>query len=156
MYLRSALAPLVALLTVAVAYLVSIRTLAAVGQRFGISIPAEVEPIVVALPSGVAVAAGSAALGIAQLVLQVLPAVLLAVALVLAVPLRAIVAPVYLVLLAAPGPLAALGLAVGLFQGILGYPELTFFVPLAAGVLLVALGSDDNICSSTPSSCAPC
>jgi putative drug exporter of the RND superfamily len=49
------------------------------------------------------------------------------------------------VLLAALGPLAALGLAVGFFQGLLGYPELTYFVPLAAGVLLVALGSDYNI-----------
>lgn len=78
-------------------------------------------------------------------ILRVLPAVLLAVALVLAVLLRAIVAPIYLVLLAVLGPLAALGLAVGLFQGILGYPELTFFVPLAAGVLLIALGSDYNI-----------
>lgn len=78
-------------------------------------------------------------------ILRVLPAVLLAVALVLAVLLRAIVAPIYLVLLAVLGPLAALGLAVALFQGILGFPELTFFVPLAAGVLLIALGSDYNI-----------
>ena len=31
------------------------------------------------------------------------------------------------------------------FQGVLGRPELTYFVPLAAGVLLVALGSDYNI-----------
>ena len=54
-------------------------------------------------------------------------------------------APLYLVLLAGLAPLAALGLAVGVFQGLLGYPELTCFVPLAAGVLLVALGSDYNI-----------
>jgi RND superfamily putative drug exporter len=77
--------------------------------------------------------------------LRVVPLVLLAVALVLAVFLRALVAPVYLVLLAALAPLAALGLAVLFFQGILGRPELTYFVPLAAGVLLVALGSDYNI-----------
>ncbi len=31
------------------------------------------------------------------------------------------------------------------FQGVLGDPELTYFVPLAAGVLLIALGSDYNI-----------
>ena len=67
------------------------------------------------------------------------------VALVLAVFLRALVAPVYLVLLAALGPLAALGLAVAFFQGVLGHPEITYFVPLAAGVLLIALGSDYNI-----------
>ena len=77
--------------------------------------------------------------------LRVGPLVLFAVALVLAVFLRALVAPVYLVLLAALAPLAALGLAVVFFQGILGRPELTYFVPLAAGVLLVALGSDYNI-----------
>ena len=73
------------------------------------------------------------------------PLALLAVALVLAVFLRALVAPIYLVLLAALGPLAALGLAVAFFQGVLGHPEITYFVPLAAGVLLIALGSDYNI-----------
>ena len=64
---------------------------------------------------------------------------------ILAVYLRALVAPVYLVLLAALAPLAALGLAVVFFQGVLGEPELTYFVPLASGVLLIALGSDYNI-----------
>jgi putative drug exporter of the RND superfamily len=77
--------------------------------------------------------------------LRVAPLVLVAVALVLAVFLRALLAPAYLVVLAALAPLAALGLAVGFFQGLLGQPELTYFVPLAAGVLLVALGSDYNI-----------
>lgn len=77
--------------------------------------------------------------------LRVGPLGLLVVAIVLAVFLRALVAPVYLVLLAGLAPLAALGLAVGVFQGLLGYPEITYFVPLAAGVLLVALGSDYNI-----------
>jgi RND superfamily putative drug exporter len=73
------------------------------------------------------------------------PIVLLAVAIVLAVFLRALVAPLYLVLLAALSPLAAVGLAVALFQGVLGQPELTYFVPLAASVLLISLGSDYNI-----------
>ena len=73
------------------------------------------------------------------------PLALFAVALVLAVFLRALVAPAYLVVLAALGPLAALGLAVAFFQGVLGHPEITYFVPLAAGVLLIALGSDYNI-----------
>ena len=31
------------------------------------------------------------------------------------------------------------------FQGVLGHPEITYFVPLAAGVLLISLGSDYNI-----------
>jgi RND superfamily putative drug exporter len=73
------------------------------------------------------------------------PLALLAVAIVLAVFLRALLAPIYLVLLAALGPVAALGLAVAFFQGVLGQPEITYFVPLAAGVLLIALGSDYNI-----------
>jgi putative drug exporter of the RND superfamily len=80
-----------------------------------------------------------------QDLLRVGPVVLVAVAVVLAIFLRALLAPLYLVLLAALAPLAALGLAVGFFQGLLGYPEITYFVPLAAGVLLVALGSDYNI-----------
>jgi RND superfamily putative drug exporter len=77
--------------------------------------------------------------------LVVVPLVLLVVAIVLAVYLRALVAPLYLVAIAALAPLAALGLAVMLFQGLLGQPEITYFVPLAGGVLLVALGSDYNI-----------
>lgn len=76
---------------------------------------------------------------------RVVPLVLVALVLILAIYLRALVAPVYLVLLAGLAPLAALGLAVVFFQGVLGQPELTYFVPLAAGVLLIALGSDYNI-----------
>jgi RND superfamily putative drug exporter len=77
--------------------------------------------------------------------LRVMPVVLAALVLILAIFLRALLAPLYLVLLAALGPLAALGLAVYWFQGVLGEPELTYFVPLASGVLLIALGSDYNI-----------
>ena len=77
--------------------------------------------------------------------LRVTPVVLLAVAVVLALFLRAIVAPLYLVLLAALAPTAAVGLAVIVFQGVLGHAEITYFVPLAAGVLLISLGSDYNI-----------
>lgn len=76
---------------------------------------------------------------------RVVPVVLVALVLILAVYLRALLAPVYLVLLAGLAPLAALGLAVVFFQGLLGQPEITYFVPLAAGVLLIALGSDYNI-----------
>jgi putative drug exporter of the RND superfamily len=76
---------------------------------------------------------------------RVVPVVLVALVLILSVYLRALLAPLYLVVLAALAPLAAIGLAVVFFQGLLGYPELTYFVPLAAGVLLIALGSDYNI-----------
>ena len=77
--------------------------------------------------------------------LRVMPLVLLLVALVLAIFLRALVAPLYLVALAALAPLAAVGLAVAFFQGLLGAPEIMYFVPIAAGVLLISLGSDYNI-----------
>ncbi|TMR15683.1 hypothetical protein ETD86_26840 [Nonomuraea turkmeniaca] len=40
---------------------------------------------------------------------------------------------------------ASLGLAVHVFQSVFGHAGLTFYVPFAAGVLLVALGSDYNI-----------
>ncbi len=76
---------------------------------------------------------------------RVVPAVLLAVLLVLVLFLRGLVAPLYLVAAATLGPLAALGVGVAFFQGILGQAELTYYVPVAAGVLLVALGSDYNI-----------
>ena len=51
--LRSALAPVVTLATVAVAYVVSIRLVAVIGKSIGVSVPPEVEPIMVALLFGV-------------------------------------------------------------------------------------------------------
>jgi putative drug exporter of the RND superfamily len=53
LYLRSAVAPLVTLVTVAVAYVVSVRVVALLGAAIGVSVPAEVEPVVVALLFGV-------------------------------------------------------------------------------------------------------
>lgn len=76
---------------------------------------------------------------------RVIPAVLLAIGLVLVVFLRSLVAPVYLVAIALLAPVAATGLTVGLFQGLLGEDELAYYVPIAGGVLLVALGSDYNV-----------
>ncbi|MGZ4625226.1 MAG: MMPL family transporter [Kineosporiaceae bacterium] len=65
--------------------------------------------------------------------------------LILAVVLRALVAPLLLLGCTVLSVAATLGLTVALFQDRLGHPGLTFFVPLAAGVLLVALGSDYNL-----------
>lgn len=59
--------------------------------------------------------------------------------------LRALVAPLYLLASSVLALAAALGLTVGLFVEILGYDDLTFYVPFAAAVLLVSLGSDYNI-----------
>lgn len=65
--------------------------------------------------------------------------------LLLVIFLRALVAPLYLLASSILTLAATLGLTVWLFQGILGEEGLTFYVPFAAAVLLVALGSDYNI-----------
>jgi RND superfamily putative drug exporter len=59
--------------------------------------------------------------------------------------LRALVAPVLLVAAGALSVAAALGITTWTFQTLLGYRELTYYVPFAAGVLLVSLGSDYNV-----------
>jgi RND superfamily putative drug exporter len=76
---------------------------------------------------------------------RIAPAVLLVVFVVLAVFLRALVAPLYLVGASVLALGAALGLTAYVFQELLGHGELTFYVPFAAAVLLVALGSDYNV-----------
>jgi RND superfamily putative drug exporter len=63
----------------------------------------------------------------------------------LALFLRSLVAPFYLVLASALALLAAVGLCTFFFNGVLGYPDMTYYVPLAAGVLLVSLGADYNL-----------
>ncbi len=104
-----------------------------------------------ALPAATASLAGDTALvqetidRAAKDIPRIVPAVLVAIMLVLVILLRALVAPLYLMALALPAPLAALGVSVYVFEGLLGQPELTYFVPIAAGVLLVALGSDYNV-----------
>jgi RND superfamily putative drug exporter len=65
--------------------------------------------------------------------------------LLLVVFLRALVAPLYLLASSILTLAASLGITVWLFQGVLGEEGLTFYVPFAAAVLLVALGSDYNI-----------
>ena len=59
--------------------------------------------------------------------------------------LRAFVLPLYLLATSVLALAASLGLTTLLFQGVLGHDGLTFYVPFAAAVLLVALGSDYNI-----------
>jgi RND superfamily putative drug exporter len=63
----------------------------------------------------------------------------------LALFMRALVAPLYLVASSVLGLLASLGLTTLLFQQVLGNDDLTYYVPFAAAVLLVALGSDYNV-----------
>ncbi len=59
--------------------------------------------------------------------------------------LRALIAPLYLVAVSVLGLAASLGITTFVFQGLLGYDDLTYYVPFAAAVLLVALGSDYNV-----------
>ena len=63
----------------------------------------------------------------------------------LVIYLRALVAPVYLLATSVLALGASLGLTILVFEGLLGHDGVTFYVPFAAAVLLVALGSDYNI-----------
>ena len=65
--------------------------------------------------------------------------------LLLVIFLRAIIAPIYLLASTVLALGATLGLSVLFFQGFLGQDDLTFYVPFAASVLLLALGSDYNL-----------
>ncbi len=65
--------------------------------------------------------------------------------LLLVIFLRALIAPLYLLASSVLALGATLGLAVLFFQGYLGQDDLTFYVPFAASVLLLSLGSDYNI-----------
>jgi RND superfamily putative drug exporter len=59
--------------------------------------------------------------------------------------LRALVAPVFLLAASILSVLSALGLTVVVFQGVLHSPGIAYYVPFAAGVLLISLGSDYNV-----------
>jgi RND superfamily putative drug exporter len=76
---------------------------------------------------------------------RVAVAVLLVSFVLLAVFLRALIAPLYLLAASVLALCASLGLTVLLFQQVFGYQGITYYVPFAAAVLLVSLGSDYNI-----------
>jgi RND superfamily putative drug exporter len=63
----------------------------------------------------------------------------------LALFLRALVAPVLLILASALALAATFGVTTFFFQTWLGYEQLTYYVPLAVGVLLLSFGSDYNL-----------
>ena len=65
--------------------------------------------------------------------------------LLLVVFLRSVVAPLVLLATSVLALAATLGIATFFFQDFLGYDELTYYVPFAAAVLLVSLGSDYNV-----------
>lgn len=76
---------------------------------------------------------------------RVLPLIALALFGVLALFLRAVIAPLYLIAASGLALFAALGVTVLVFQDLLGYGEISYFVPVAGAVLLIALGSDYNV-----------
>jgi putative drug exporter of the RND superfamily len=76
---------------------------------------------------------------------RVAPAALLVLFVLLWALLRSRAAPLYLVGVSVLVVLAALGLTVYVFQGLLDYGELAFFVPVATAILLLALGADYNV-----------
>jgi RND superfamily putative drug exporter len=75
----------------------------------------------------------------------VAPLALLALYVVLALYLRALVAPLYLVLASVLGVAAAFGLTAYASGPFLDAESFTYIVPFAVAVLLVALGSDYNV-----------
>lgn len=78
-------------------------------------------------------------------ILHVVPVVLLVIALLLAIVLRSLVAPWYLIASVGLSYLAALGLSVIVFEGIGGGPGLNFILPFFMFIFIMALGSDYNI-----------
>jgi len=59
--------------------------------------------------------------------------------------LRSLVAPLYLVGASALALAATIGLTTFVFQGVLDYSSLTYYVPIAVAVLLISFGSDYNV-----------
>ncbi len=76
---------------------------------------------------------------------RVLAVVLLVNLLLLMLFLRSIAAPLYLLASSALAVAASLGLTAWVFQTLLGYGQLTYYVPFVVAVLLIALGSDYNV-----------
>ena len=62
----------------------------------------------------------------------------------MALLLRALIAPVYLLVASALSAAAPLGLVAYLFTW-LGHPDLSYYVPIGAAVLMVSLGADYNL-----------
>ncbi len=72
-------------------------------------------------------------------------AIMLVTLVLLALFLRSLLAPFYLLAASVLAVFATLGLTILIGQELLGYGSLVYFVPFAAGVLLVSLGSDYNV-----------
>jgi len=78
-------------------------------------------------------------------IMEVGAAIIALALLVLIVFLRGLLVPLFLVVLSVLGLLATMGLVTWIFQTRLGYGGLVFYVPYAAGVLLLSFGADYNL-----------
>jgi len=76
---------------------------------------------------------------------RIFPVAILVIAILLGLVMRSLIAPVYLIASVALSYLAALGVAVLLFQDALGAAGLSYFVPFLMFIFLLALGEDYNI-----------
>jgi putative drug exporter of the RND superfamily len=72
-------------------------------------------------------------------------AIMIVTLILLALFLRSLLAPVYLLAASVLAVFATLGLALLICRAVLGSGTMVYFVPFAAGVLLVSLGSDYNV-----------
>jgi RND superfamily putative drug exporter len=79
----------------------------------------------------------------------ILPAAAIIIFVILALLLRSLLAPLYLLLATALGFTATLGGATYLFQNIQGNPGLIFFIPIMVYIFVVAVGTDYNILTMT-------
>ncbi|MCW3018983.1 MAG: hypothetical protein JWN10_1291 [Solirubrobacterales bacterium] len=77
--------------------------------------------------------------------IDIVPVAIVAIALLLAVVLRSLVAPLYLIVSVALSYLAALGVATLVFIDVGGEAGLTFILPFLMFIFLLALGEDYNI-----------
>src|SRR6266545_465497 len=80
---------------------------------------------------------------------RIVPVVVVVIGVLLALVLRSLVAPLYLIVSVLLSYLAALGLAVVVFIGIRGHDGLPFFLPFLMFLFLLALGEDYNILAMT-------
>lgn len=76
---------------------------------------------------------------------HIVPIVLVAIGILLALVLRSLIAPIYLIVSVGLSYLAAIGLAVIVFMRIGGGPGLNFILPFLMFIFLMALGEDYNI-----------
>jgi len=76
---------------------------------------------------------------------KIIPVAILVIGLLLAIVLRSLVAPLYLIASVGLSYLAALGLSVLLFVDLAGSGGLVFFLPFLMFIFLLALGEDYNI-----------